>query len=66
MSSELPSSDAVSPKFEQPGKSLGGPQADESEDSDKVKVACAPCMPTQEEVDLHNTTHYPFRSWCKF
>ena len=54
----------------------GGHKADGSEESDKVKVACAPCMPTQEEVTLpnttqhvyalHNTTHYPFRSWCKF
>ena len=31
-----------------------------------AKVACVPCMPTQEEVDAHNATHVPFRSWCPF
>ena len=44
----------------------GGQKVDGSEEGDKVKVACVPCMPTQEEVDVHNTTHYPFRSWCRF
>ena len=36
------------------------------EEGEEAKVACAPCMPTQEEVERHSTTHVPFRSWCVF
>ena len=34
---------------------------DEAELPKKVKWDM---RPTQEEVDLHNTTHLPYRSWC--
>ena len=49
----------------------GGPGAvkrDESiiEDGETAKLACVPCMPTHEEVEAHNATHVPFRSWCAF
>ena len=23
-------------------------------------------MPSQEEIDVHNATHIPFRNWCAF
>ncbi len=36
------------------------------EDSHAAKLVCAPCMPTSAEVELHNATHVPFRSWCAF
>ena len=29
-------------------------------------VVCKPCMPTKEEVEIHNATHVPFRNWCVF
>ncbi len=29
-----------------------------------VKVARDPEMPTAEEVEEHNATHLPHRSWC--
>ena len=32
----------------------------------EAKIACKPCMPTQDEVDRHNATHVRFRSWCPF
>lgn len=25
----------------------------------------SPCRPSQEEVDKHNLTHCPYRSWCR-
>ena len=31
-----------------------------------AKVARAPVRPTEEEVEIHNATHVPFRSWCPF
>ena len=38
----------------------------EVEEGQEAKAACQPCMPTQEEVDLHNVTHVPYRNWCPF
>ena len=26
----------------------------------------APCRPSQKEIDEHNLTHTPFRSWCRY
>ena len=49
MNSDVSSSNAVSPPI--PSQAVGGHKADESEESGTVKVARAPCMPTQEEVD---------------
>ena len=31
-----------------------------------AKVAKKPVLPTEEEIELHNCTHIPFRSWCAF
>ena len=25
---------------------------------------CAPCKPSETEVEIHNRTHLPYRSWC--
>ena len=29
-----------------------------------MKIESMPARPRQEEVDTHNCTHIPFRSWC--
>ena len=29
-------------------------------------MVCKPCLPSQEEVDIHSATHIPFRNWCAF
>ena len=50
-------------------RELGGQRATgegEREEGLDARVACVPCMPTQDEVDIHNATHVPFRSWCPF
>ena len=39
-------------------------QAFEEEEGEHVKNLCAPCRPSQEEVENHMATHVPFRSWC--
>lgn len=31
----------------------------------KPKGMPEPCMPCRADVDLHNLTHLPYRSWCK-
>ena len=36
------------------------------EDCDKMRTSPDPGMPTQNEVEEHNATHYPYRSWCEF
>ena len=38
----------------------------ELEEGQDATVACKPCMPSAQEVELHNTTHIPFRSWCPY
>ena len=35
------------------------------EESSALIPMSVPCKPSQEEVDNHNISHYPFRSWCK-
>ncbi len=35
------------------------------EEDEHVRVACIPFLPTEKEIEEHNTTHRPFRSWCK-
>ena len=40
-------------------------EAEEAEEeARKVKLAASPYVPTAKEVDEHNVTHLPFRSWC--
>ena len=41
-----------------------GPDHEPSEEADEPTGKSAPCRPSQEEVDEHNLTHIPFRSWC--
>ena len=31
----------------------------------KVTLKRSPLLPSSEEVDKHDATHYPYRSWCK-
>ena len=37
----------------------------EEYDSREVKRVCSPCKPSLSEVDHHNSTHLPYRSWCR-
>ena len=37
----------------------------DNEDEVKVVVAKNPELPSQEEIDRHNVTHMPYRSWCR-
>ena len=36
------------------------------EETEDLRVAPSPLMPTSSEVEEHRITHYPYRSWCKF
>ena len=36
----------------------------ESDEARAPEVLRDPGAPTQKELDEHNTTHLPFRSWC--
>ena len=40
--------------------------ADAEEDCEETKVSPDPGMPSQSEIDEHNATHHPYRSWCEF
>ena len=35
------------------------------EESRKLKIANRPTLPTQEEVEEHQVTHWPTRDWCE-
>jgi hypothetical protein len=48
-----------------PGSSDDHLKLDESEESRKPNVKRLPPQVAQEEVDRHNVTHLPFRSWCQ-
>ena len=43
------------------------PEEDVAEDVEAQAplVARAPSKPSQTEVDLHEVSHYPYRSWCE-
>jgi len=45
-------------------KGIEDDEESESEEAMDPMVMCVPCRPTQEEVDKHNITHFPFRNWC--
>ena len=34
------------------------------DEAELLKKVTLDMRPTQEEVNLHNTTHLPYRSWC--
>ena len=36
----------------------------DAEEAAEAKVPRVSVRPTQEEVEKHNVTHTPFRSWC--
>ena len=40
---------------------MGG---DEEEEAQRLRVLRNPGTPTQAEVEVHNLTHLPYRSWC--
>ena len=37
----------------------------ESEEAAEPKVITKPCRPSMAEVEAHNATHIPFRSWSE-
>ena len=38
----------------------------DGQEAETIKHAPTPKDPTPEEIELHRTDHYPFRSWCKW
>ena len=40
-------------------------QEEEMEESRKLNIANRPTLPTQEEVEEHQVTHWPTRDWCE-
>jgi hypothetical protein len=47
------------------GSSSDHMKLDESEESRKPNAKRVPLPVAQEEIDRHNVTHLPFRSWCQ-
>jgi hypothetical protein len=45
-------------------KGIEEDEESETEEALDPMVMCVPCRPTQEEVDKHNVTHFPFTNWC--
>ena len=45
---------------------LGPTDADEDvvQDAEEMKHVPAPILPSKAEVESHNVSHLPFRSWC--
>ena len=43
-----------------------GPNADEDvvQEAEELKHVLAPVLPSKAEVESHNVSHLPFRSWC--
>ena len=39
---------------------------EEEDDCQPAKGIAQPCLPSSDEVNLHNLTHSPFRAWCSF
>ena len=37
---------------------------DSAEEAQAAKIARVSDMPSQEEVEIHNLSHLPYRSWC--
>ena len=40
--------------------------ADDGEVCQQAEALPQPKVPTQAEIDAHNVTHLPYRSWCKW
>ena len=39
-------------------------ESNKEEIEKKIKVIVDPGQPTQEEIDIHEVTHCPFKRWC--
>ena len=37
---------------------------DMTQEAEELKSVFAPVLPSKEEVEAHNVSHLPFRSWC--
>ena len=59
--------DEASDPGDGPLASAGSPPADgEEEEASAPRLPRQPTDPTEEERRLHEVTHLPFRSWCRF
>ena len=47
------------------GMIADGEDRTEMEESVQLKALRSPTQPSAEEVQLHNVTHCPYRSWCR-
>ena len=45
---------------------LKGEPDDHGDEAHQPKIRNAPIGPTEEERELHEATHVPYREWCKF
>ena len=43
----------------------GSTMNDKVTEAPAVKLKRSPTLPSSEDVDKHDATHYPYRSWCK-
>ena len=39
-------------------------EEDEQQSANKAKAMMQPVQPTPQEIQQHNLTHMPYRSWC--
>ena len=49
------------------GAEASGPASvdeDVVQEAEELKPVPAPVLPSKEEVEAHNVSHLPFRSWC--
>ena len=49
------------------GDEASGPASvdeDVVQEAEELKYVPAPVLPSKEEVEAHNVSHLPFRSWC--
>ena len=57
----------VRPHFEESGEEFGDIELECEEEEEEAREPCVlrdPGAPTESEVERHNVTHMPFRSWC--
>jgi hypothetical protein len=64
VAAEIPGDPVVVPESVVGPVSVEGYLAEDQEGA-VVKVRPRPALPTPQEVESHNGTHHPYRSWCR-
>ena len=60
-----PEEDVICEEEESGAVPEGNAEEGGDEETD-ARALGSPCRPSQAEIDLHNVTHLPYRSWCAF